>query len=459
MAKFSIGYQYPEPNTVSQYRDLRLVKRHVKYMSTNGYSHKLPDNSSTSTSSSSKNEGLSLSRLELKILDRVVIKRLNINVFKDNDISLRSLVPIAKLPTSGKCSKQLDNPELARQRRNLNTFEDRLHRLSRVRSSENTFVPETYPFKYHNEILGARIKLKVIVPETFDTVNDLTTKNFGQSDSLKLGNRRSKYLHIRLYYRNLPNASCKIVCTSVEDAHLLVNRLRLKSIGRVILDRLNINHFQDNHIRLRSAFPIAKRLRNYNSVIKLGNTESPSSTWKSSQHKERSIPYNRSRGSDKDVMAEKYLREYYSKDSEYCTKLIVIVPQRFVRIKDFLTNNVSKMESKSYSTDSEYCTKLIVRVPQRFVRVKDLLTNNVSKMKLKWLPYPGSLEKHPKPSQLLPTRAPLRFRPRHKIPENTKDAACTLNDFGHCSLKNFVNYMLWKENELCISDMTADLGL
>ena len=100
MAKFSIGYQYPEPKTVSQYRDLRLFKRHVKYMSTNTYLHKLPDNSSTSTSFSSKNEGQPLNRLDLKILDRVVIKRLNTNIFKDNDISLRSLVPIAKLPSS-----------------------------------------------------------------------------------------------------------------------------------------------------------------------------------------------------------------------------------------------------------------------------------------------------------------------------------------------------------------------
>ena len=340
MAKFSIGYQYPEPKTVSQYRDWRLFKRHVKYMSTNTYFHKLPDNSSTSTSFSSKNEGQPLTRLELKILDRVVINPLNINIFKDNNISLRSLVPIEKHSTSDKCSKQLDNPELARQRTNIPTFEGRLHRLSRVWSSENTFVPASYPFKYHNTILGARIKPKVIVPETIDMMNDLTTNNFRQSDGWQLGDRRSKYLHIRMYHRNLPNASCKIVCTSVEDAHLLVNRLRLKSLERVILDRLNINHFQDNHIRLRSAFPIAKRLRNYKSVIQLENTESPSSMRKSSQHKERSNGYNRSRGSDKDVMADKYLRDFHSKDREYCTKLIVIVPKRFVRIKDLLTRKL-----------------------------------------------------------------------------------------------------------------------
>ena len=117
------------------------------------------------------------------------------------------------------------------------------------------------------------------------------------------------------------------------------------------------------------------------------------------------------------------------------------------------------MESKSYSTDSEYCTKLIVRVPLRFVRIKHSLTNNVSNMESKSLPCPGSLEREPKPSQLLLMRAPLRFQPRHNTPENTKDATCNLNDFGHCSLKNFVNYMLWKENELCTTDMTTDLSL
>ena len=508
MATFLIGHKHSEPITMSQFRDLGPVKRRVKYISTNAYphilpdnsststsfsskdkrlplsrlklktldvvamkrvnikymstkaySHKLPDNSSTSTSFSSKNEGQPLTRLELKILDRVVINPLNINIFKDNNISLRSLVPIAKLPSSGNCSNQLDNPKMARQRRNISTFEGRLHHLSRIRSLENTFVPETFPFKYTNTILAAPINLKVIVPATFDIMNDLTTKNFGPSYDLKIGNRRSKYLHIRIYYRNLPNVSCKIVCTSVQDAHLLVNRLRLKSLVRVILDRLNINHFQDNRIRLRSAFPIAKRLRNYKSAIKLGNIESPSSTKKSSHHKERSNPYNRSRGSDKDVMADKYLRDYHSKDREYCTKLIVIVPKRFVRIKDLLTSNVSKLNSNCYLTDTEYCTKLIVRVPQRFVRIKDLLANNVSKMKSKWVTYPGSLERHPKPSQLLLMRAPLRFQPRPNIPENTKDAASTLNDFGHCSLKNFVNYMLWKENELCTTDMTTDLSL
>ena len=418
MATFLIGHKHSEPITMSQFRDLGPVKRRVKYISTNAYPHILPDNSSTSTSSSSKNKRLPLSRLKLKTLARVVIKRLNINIFKENDVSLRSLVPIAKLPRSCSCSRKLDNPESARQRRKIHIFDSRLRPLSRVRNSPSTFVSETYPFKYHNTKLGVRNKLKVIVPETFDMMNDAMTDNFCQSDSLKLVNRRSKYLHVRMYYRNLPNASCKFVCTPSKDAHLLVNRLRLNSLGTVILDRLNINLFQDNRIRLRSAFPLAKRLTSQHSNF----TGSSSSMRKSSQHNERPNPYNRIRGSDKDVISKKFISKYDS-------------------------------------TGREYCTKLIVRVPKRFVRIKDSLTNNVSKMEPKALPYPNTLEKQPKPSQLIPKRAPLRFQPRHSIPENTKDARCILNDFGHCNLKNFVNYMLWKENELCTTDMTTDLSL
>ena len=109
------------------------------------------------------------------------------------------------------------------------------------------------------------------------------------------------------------------------------------------------------------------------------------------------------------------------------------------------------------STQGEYCTKLIVGVPQQFDMIIDLLTSNVSKIASESLQYPGSLEKHPTLSQLLPKRAPLRSQPSFDIPENTKDTACILNDFGHCTIKNFVDYMLWKENELCIIDMTPDL--